>query len=447
MPAKPSSSEIPLPRGWPSQVKSAILQVISLAQLTLAHTRGWAANSLNSRIRLKAELARGDQEIALLRERLRIHMLRMRQLPPHRRPYYRPTERMAILQLKAARGWSSKQTSQEFLVTKDTIRSWLKRVDEEGPNALVQLREPVNKFPQFLRYVVQQLKALCPMLGKVKVAQILARAGLHLGVTTVGRILKEKPISQPSENRKNDGKDRVVTSKYPNHLWLIDLTTVPIGSGFWTMWHPFSLPQCWPFAWWLGVIIDHHSRRIMGITLFEREPTSEAMRAFLGRVIYAAGEKPKHLVSDQGPQFSCEKFKPWCRKKGIRPRFGAIGQHGSIAVIERLILTLKQNIAWLPMVPLRRKAFMKELRHLTAWYNSHRPHMTLGGKTPDEAYHRLRPMNRQPRFEPRPDWPRRSPCAKPVTLVKGQPSVQLACEITFEGKRRHLPIVSLRRAA
>jgi len=120
--------------------------------------------------------------------------------------------------------------------------------------------------------------------------------------------------------------------------------------------------------------MDHHSRRIMGIALFEREPTSEAVRAFLGRVIYTAGAKPRHPVCDQGPQFSCKEFKPWCRRKGIHPRFGAIGEHGSIAVIERLILTLQQSIAWLTRVPLRRRAFLGELRYLAAWYNGHRPH-------------------------------------------------------------------------
>ena len=111
MPANPSSPEIPLPRGWPSRVKSAILHVISLAQFTLAYTRGWAANSPNCRIRLKAELDRAHQEIALLREELRMHKLRTAQIPPHRRPHYRPTERMAILQLKAARGWNLEQTA------------------------------------------------------------------------------------------------------------------------------------------------------------------------------------------------------------------------------------------------------------------------------------------------------------------------------------------------
>jgi hypothetical protein len=23
-------------------------------------------------------------------------------------------------------------------------------------------------------------------------------------------------------------------------------------TGFWTTWLPFTLPQCWPFAWWLA---------------------------------------------------------------------------------------------------------------------------------------------------------------------------------------------------
>jgi hypothetical protein len=40
----------------------------------------------------------------------------------------------------------------------------------------------VNKFPNFVRHIVQRLKVLCPSLGKVKIAQMLARAGLHLRV-------------------------------------------------------------------------------------------------------------------------------------------------------------------------------------------------------------------------------------------------------------------------
>jgi len=228
--------------------------VISLAQFTMAHTRGWAANSPNSRIRLKADLDRAHQEIALLREELRIHQARMAQLLPHRRPYYPSAERMAILQLRAARNWSLEQAAKAFLVTAETITSWLKRVNEQGPDALVQLPVPVNQYPDFVRHVVQQLKCLCPMLGKIKIAQLLARAGLHLGVATVGRMLKEAPQPvPPAEDDDTTGKHRVVTAKYLGHVWHTDLTAVPTAPGSWTAWLPFALPQCWPFAWWLSL--------------------------------------------------------------------------------------------------------------------------------------------------------------------------------------------------
>ena len=91
MPAESSTPAIPLPRGWSSHVKSAMLHVISLAQFAMAYTRGWAANSPNARVRLKAEHDRAQQEVALLNEELRILRARVAQLPPHRRPYYPPT--------------------------------------------------------------------------------------------------------------------------------------------------------------------------------------------------------------------------------------------------------------------------------------------------------------------------------------------------------------------
>ena len=100
---------------------------------------------------------------------------------------------MAILELRAARGWSREQTADAFLVTGATIASWVKHVDEARPDALVQLRELVNRFPEFVGCAVRLLKALCPSMGKGKIAQLLYRAGLHLGTTTVGRMLKENP--------------------------------------------------------------------------------------------------------------------------------------------------------------------------------------------------------------------------------------------------------------
>ena len=55
--------------------------------------------------------------------------------------------------------------------------------------------------------------------------------------------------------------------------------------------------------------------------------------------------------------------------------------------------------------------------------------------------------NRIMRFEPRPGWPRASPCTRPQVLVKGQPGVQLDMTVEFSGRRRHLPRVTITRAA
>jgi len=141
----------PLPRGWPQHVRLALLHVIASAQYAVAYTRGWAVDSPIRRLRLKAENARLRQEVALLTEEIRIKDARVKRGEPQRRPHYLPIERMAILELRMARAWSALQTAETFLVTEATIASWMRRVDESGASALIRIREPVSKFPDFVR--------------------------------------------------------------------------------------------------------------------------------------------------------------------------------------------------------------------------------------------------------------------------------------------------------
>jgi hypothetical protein len=124
----------------------------------------------------------------------------------------------------------------------------------------------------------------------------------------------------------------------------------------------------------------------------------------------------------------------------------ALGKHGSIAVVERFILTLKTGCTERLLPSYSQRRFTQEVLLFADWYNRHRPHMTLGGRTPHEVYHRLRPANRAPRFEPRPRWPRGSHCAEPQTLIKGQPGATLQTHLAFHAGRKHLPIVTIRRA-
>jgi putative transposase len=441
---------IALPKFWPAKVRSAMLHVVSLAKYAAVYTRCWAGDCPRARIRLRAERDRHQEDNALLREELRIKDARMASIPAHHRPFYRPSERLAILELKAARGWSLEQTANIFFVCPKTIASWMKRVDEDGPGALVQIPVPVNKFPDFVRYAIQRIQALCPTLGKKKLSEVLARAGLHLGTTTIGRIRKEKPILppfQPKTTNAVEAKGRTVTAKRPNHVWHIDLTVMSTQLGFWCPWPPCAWPQRWPWCWWVAVVLDHYSRRVMGFTIFREPPTSVAVRTFLGRAIAAAGTTPKYLISDKGSQFfPTAGYRKWCRHRGIKPRFGALGKHGSLAVLERAILTIKQGLRR-TIVCTRREAVRAELFLMLGWYNEHRPHSTLGGKTPDEVYYQRFPANRRPRFEPRPCWPRGSPCSWPHALVAGKPGARFDVVVERVGGRAHLPIVRLRRAA
>jgi len=67
-----SDIQVPLPKGWPNRIRSAVIHVISLAHFSLTFARSVTANSINARIRLKAENSRLRQEIAILIEEARI---------------------------------------------------------------------------------------------------------------------------------------------------------------------------------------------------------------------------------------------------------------------------------------------------------------------------------------------------------------------------------------
>jgi hypothetical protein len=105
--------------------------------------------------------------------------------------------------------------------------------------------------------------------------------------------LKEEPLPNPGEAAQST---RVVTVNRPNHVWHVDLTAVPTSVGFWAPWLPFALPQCWPFCWWVAVVIDHDSRRMMGIETFRNNPTAVSVSHFLECAIYATSATPKIYI-------------------------------------------------------------------------------------------------------------------------------------------------------
>ena len=429
------ASDIPLPENWPSLVRSAMLHITSLAQYGIIYTRSWCGNSKISRVRLAAKLEWAQNEITLVQEQLNLLRSRFTRVSPRCRPYYTATERMRILELRAARAWNIMQTAEHFLVEPETVSSWMKRIDEHGPAALVQIKEPINKFPQYVRHITQRLKILCPTMGKKRIAEVLTAASLYLAATTAGRFLNKQTSDPPdplvSSDKPHESEDAtqtpVVTAKYPNHVWHMDLTVVPTHSGFWTSWIPFSLPQRYPFCYWIAVIIDHFSRRIMTMALFLKEPSAHEIKMFLSRTIRSVRQNPKYLISDQGPQLKADSLAQYCKRKHIKHRFGAIGQHGSIAVIERFIRSLKDECTRRICIPLRAEDMVWELNLYVEWFNTYRPHLWLDGLTPHQRYHGL---SRGP----------------PISEAEIK-NVRLDLQVSYLEGRHHLPIVQLKKAA
>jgi transposase InsO family protein len=421
------------------------LHAISVAATALARAWSRAASSRQALTRRVVELDRLRTEVALLAEELALKDERWERVHPHRRPHYRPVQRLRILELRAARGWSVQQTAERFHVSEETIMSWMRRLDESGEAGLVRADEPLNKFPAFVARLVRALKRTCPALGKKKIAQVLARAGLHLGVSTVGRMLEreispsdvgaEMPIERP----------RSTTARRPNDIWHVDLTTVPTAAGFWVPWLPFARLQRWPFAWWVAVAVDHASRLVVGLAVFEHRPNSVEVTSFLKAAIERAKATPSTIITDRGRDFGGA-FHLWCRLRGIRRRLGAVAEHGSIAIVERFIRSMKSECTRRILVPFQLAAMQDELDGYATWFNEHRPNEALGGRTPLEVHSRAPPANARPRYEPREHWPKRSRCASPYAPMKGTAGARLELVVRNLANKTHLPVITIRRA-
>ncbi|MBI4819075.1 MAG: transposase family protein, partial [Deltaproteobacteria bacterium] len=184
---------------------------------------------------------------------------------------------------------------------------------------------------------------------------MLARAGLHVGVSTVRRLLErttppqgqqtavDAGQSQNVDEAPNEGTDegaaegeptpgpeaksQAVRADRPNQIWEIDFTLVPTAGGFWMPWIPNALLQRWPFCWWVALVIDVYSRRVMGLSVFSDQPSATAVCSFLEHTITSAAAKPKYLVQDKGGQFTSEEYRTWCAKHEITPRFASVTPH------------------------------------------------------------------------------------------------------------------------
>ena len=100
----PDLPEIPLPKGWSSLTLQTILHVIAFARIAFMNVANWPDGLECDGLRLRAENARLQGEVEMLKMELAVKDARFARLEPKKRPHFLPEERLAILGLRSMRG-------------------------------------------------------------------------------------------------------------------------------------------------------------------------------------------------------------------------------------------------------------------------------------------------------------------------------------------------------
>jgi putative transposase len=279
-------------------------------------------------------------------------------------------ERLRILWLMAYFQVPKRQAKETFGVARSTVHRWLKGFQDGNAGGRRRAREPVNKTPREIAELIWDIFRQNPMWGRHRTAMTMWALGVFISAATVRDILlrpRPKPPTPASAKAEKPAKPRETIARYPNRVWSVDRTRI-MRWGVWPT--------------WVLVAIDHYSRAVVAVAPLEG-PNVGWVVDILERAFLRLGP-PKHLISDQEGIFTGEAFAQLLQDWNIKHRFGAVGKHGSIAVTERLIWTLKHE--WLARIVLIRG--LDHLREVLAdfqeYYNAERPHSALGNLAPED---------------------------------------------------------------
>ena len=159
----------------------------------------------------------------------------------------------------------------------------------------------------------------------------------------------------------------LLTPKRINRAWHIDLLSVRV------LWLRFSM----------AAILDGFSRRLLCLRVYHRTPRARDMAALVRRASKKFG-KPRFVITDHGTQFR-RQFRSPMKKTGIIPvqvRVRALYLSGRL---ERAFRTFR---AWwrLVLTGLSHRGIQHRLDQFRTWFNEHRPHSALYGRTPLEVW-------------------------------------------------------------
>ena len=243
--------------------------------------------------------------------------------------------------------------------------------------SIYYLPRPVSAADLALMRRVDELHLDCPFAGGRMLQGLLRGEGHKVGRLKVRNLMKRMGIEaiyrRPNTSKPAPGHKiypyllRTLPVTRPNQVWAMDITYIPMARGF----------------VYLAAVVDWYSRRVLSwrlsITL-ETDFCIEAVNEALAR-----HGKPDIFNTDQGSQFTSIDFIKVLKNATIAISMDGKGAWRDNVFVERLWLTIKYEEVYLHAyrdVPEARAGIGQYL----GFYNTKRPHSSLDGQTPDQAY-------------------------------------------------------------
>ncbi len=236
---------------------------------------------------------------------------------------------------------------------------------------------PVSEEDLECKAIIDHLHTDNPTWGARQMSAQLKLRGYQVGRRKAGRYMREMDITPiyPKINLSKRMKQakvcpyllRNAVIDRPNQAWSIDITYIPMKHGF----------------LYLTAIIDWYSRCIVGWDVDDTLDTTMVINACKKAFKVA---KPLIINSDQGSQFTSDKYIAFIRDNGIRQSMDGKSRWADNIMIERWFRSFKYEEAYLTEY-----ANLKEAREAIGRYiynyNFERCHQAIDNKRPAEMYY------------------------------------------------------------
>ena len=236
---------------------------------------------------------------------------------------------------------------------------------------------PVSEEELECKSIIDHLHTDNPTWGARQMSAQLKLRGYQVGRRKAGRYMREMDITPiyPKMNLSKRMKQakvcpyllRNAVIDRPNQAWSIDITYLPMKHGF----------------LYLTAIIDWYSRCIVGWDVDDTLDTTMVINACKKAFKVA---KPLIINSDQGSQFTSDKYIDFICNNGIRQSMDGKSRWADNIMIERWFRSFKYEEAYLTEY-----ANLKEAREAIGryiyTYNFERCPQSIGNKQPAEVYY------------------------------------------------------------